>query len=113
VYSYYQDRNDVKLAVFTLYGVITRDLSFREEHYPHEVGVPMVLEKKTWEKHPNVRLEEGVEVAEYRRVLEEWVAKRKDIDATFTSYKQAPDHLDWPSLPEFPLVESMGNMLQK
>ena len=70
----------------------------------------MVLEKETWEKHPDVRLEEGVEVAGYRRVLEEWVAARKEVDASFTNHKQAPHHIDWPSLPEFPLVEYMGNM---
>ncbi|KAH6838322.1 kinase-like domain-containing protein [Chaetomium sp. MPI-CAGE-AT-0009] len=113
VYGYDEDRNDVKLTIFTLYEIITRDLSFREENYPHELDASMVLEKPTWEPHPGVRLEEGVEVAEYRRVLEEWVAARKDVDAKFTSYKQAPDSIDWPSLPEFPLVQFVGSMMRR
>lgn len=110
MYGYDEDRNDVKLAVFTLYEIITRDLSFREENYCDELDVSMVLEKETWEKHADVRLEEGVEVAEYRGVLEEWVAARKNTDAGFTSYKQAPNYIDWPPVPEFPLAEYMGSM---
>jgi hypothetical protein len=70
------DRNDVKLATFTLYEITTRDLSFREENYPEDLDASMVLQKQDWEQHPDVRLEEGVKVSEYRRVLEDWVNAR-------------------------------------
>jgi len=113
MFGYDEARNDVKLAVFTLYEIITRDLSFREENYPEELEMSMVLEKQEWEQHPDVRLEEGVEVAEYRRVLEEWIEARKAVDAELTDYKQAPEYIDWPPLPEFPLVDCCGTMLRR
>ncbi|KAK3904121.1 CBL-interacting serine/threonine-protein kinase 16 [Staphylotrichum tortipilum] len=103
-YGYDKHRNDVKFAVFTLYEVITRDLSFREENDPHELEASMVLEMKDWEKHPDVRLERGVKVSEYRGVLENWVNTRRQIDAELQDYKQTPESIDWPLLPQFPVV---------
>jgi hypothetical protein len=96
--------------VFTLYEIITRDMSFREENYPHELDAAVVLQMEEWVQHPDVRLEEGVTVAEYRRVLEEWVHRRREVDGEFRDYKQAPELFDWPALPEFPLVECAGSM---
>jgi hypothetical protein len=110
-YGYDKHRNDVKFAVFTLYEVITRDLSFREKD-PHELEASMVLEMKDWEKHPDVRLERGVKVSEYRRVLENWVNTRRQIDAELQDYKQAPESIDWPPLPQFPVVSDMGLMMR-
>ncbi|KAK4034309.1 CBL-interacting serine/threonine-protein kinase 16 [Parachaetomium inaequale] len=112
-FAYDKHRNDVKLAVFTLYEIITRDLSFREENHPHELDAAVVLQMEEWERHPDVRLEEGVAVAEYRRVLAEWVNARRERDAEIQHYKQAPDFIDWPSLPEFPLVEWAGSMMRR
>lgn len=98
------------MAVFTVYEIITRDLSIREENDPWEYDVSMVLEKETWEKDAEVRLEEGVDVAKYRRVLDAWVAARKTLDAVYTHYTQTPQHIDWPSLPEFSLTDSAGSI---
>lgn len=112
VFRYEEDRNDVKLAIFTLYEIITRDLSFREESYiPHELEIPKVLQMD-WKPHPDVRLENGVDVSEYRRVLEDWVKTRKEIDTKLTHYKQAPEFIDWPPLPQFPLVDCCGSMMR-
>ncbi|KAH6641864.1 hypothetical protein F5144DRAFT_507470 [Chaetomium tenue] len=105
VYRYDEHRNDIKMAVFAVYEIITRDLSFGPGN-----DASMVLEKETWEKAAEVRLEEGVDVAEYRRVLDEWVALRKPLDAVYTHYTQTPQHIDWPSVPEFPLTESRGTI---
>ena len=112
VYGYDKHRNDVKFAVFTLYEVITRDLSFREENHLYEQEASIVLQMKDWKKHPDVRLEEGVKVSEYRRVLENWVNTRRRIDQELQDYKQAPESIDWPPLPQFPLVSDMGLMMR-
>ncbi|KAK3295269.1 uncharacterized protein B0H64DRAFT_394744 [Chaetomium fimeti] len=100
-FRYDEHRNDVKLAIFTLYEIITRDLSFREENHPHELDSSTILEMD-WKQHPEVRLEEGVEVLEYRRVLEDWAKSRGTSD--IQDYKQAPESIDWPPLPQFPLL---------
>lgn len=104
-FGYEEERNDVKLAVFTLYEIITNDLTFREENYPEDLDISMVLQKEEWIRHPDVRLEEGVGVSEYRRVLEDWVQTRKSTDAELKDYKQAPEFIDWPSPPRFPIVD--------
>ncbi|KAL2140542.1 hypothetical protein VTI28DRAFT_3660 [Corynascus sepedonium] len=113
VFGYEEARNDVNLAIFALYEIITRDLSFREENYPEDLDASMVLQKQDWEQHPDVRLEEGVKVSEYRRVLEDWVNARKTIDAELKNYKQAPNYIDWPPLPQFPLVDCGGAMMRR
>ncbi len=105
---YDEHRNDVKLAIFTLYEIVTRDFSFREEYHAHELNVSMVLEKKDWGQHPDVRLEEGDTVFEYRQVLEDWVNTRRVADEELRDYKQAPESVDWPPLPQFPLVGEPG-----
>jgi len=112
-FIYDEARNDVKLAVFTLYEIITRDMSFREENEPEELDVTMVLDKDEWKKHSDVSLEEGAEVAEYRRVLEDWVNAREATDAELKDYKQTPKFIDWPPLPEFPLVDCAGTMMRR
>ncbi|KAH6619466.1 kinase-like domain-containing protein [Chaetomium sp. MPI-SDFR-AT-0129] len=105
-FGYEEERNDVKLAAFTLYEIITQDLSFREEHYQEDLDISMVLQKEEWVRHPDVHLEEGVEVSEYRRVLEDWVQTRRSVDAQLKDYKQAPEFIDWPSSPpRFPVLD--------
>lgn len=67
-----------------------------------------MLEMETWEKHADVCLDSPV--AEYRRVLEEWIGTRKEINKTITHFSQAAEPLDWPLVPEFPLVPFVGCM---
>jgi hypothetical protein len=94
--------NDVKLTVFTLYEIITRDLHFREDYYPIKADYSVVLEMAAWEQHVDVRLDSPV--PDYRRVLEEWINTRNETDKVITHYSQAPDAINWPPLPEFLLV---------
>ncbi|KAH8895785.1 hypothetical protein GQ53DRAFT_33051 [Thozetella sp. PMI_491] len=110
-FVYEADRNDVKWTIFTLYEIITRDMHFREENYPHELDASMVSDMDTWEKHPDVRLD--AEVAEYRRVLSDWVEVRKKRDEEVTHWTQAPRYLDWPPMPEFPEVHWVGNLVRQ
>lgn len=102
-FAYDEHRNDVKLAVFTLYEIITRDMHLREENYPHELDMSMVLgpNAESWEKHPDVCLD--ADVAEYRGLLEEWLGKRRLVDQEVTHFSQVPDALDWSMLPDFPV----------
>lgn len=110
-FGYDIDRNDVKFVVFTLYEIITRDLHFREEYYPNELDSSVVLEMDVWEQHAEVRLDSPV--SDYRRLLEEWVNTREKVDKGINHYTQAPDAIDWPLLPEFPLVPFVGSMMRK
>ena len=109
-FRYEPDRNDVKFVIFTLYEIITRDLHFRLEYYPEEQDSSEVLKMESWEKHSEVRLD--CDVSDYRQVLEDWVKTREKVDKEITHYAQAPDFIDWPSLPEFPLVYYVGSMVR-
>lgn len=60
IFRYDEDRNDVKYTIFTLYEIITRDMHFRNENYPHELDVAKML-PAVWEKHPEVQLDAPVE----------------------------------------------------
>ncbi|KAH8753861.1 hypothetical protein F5883DRAFT_574341 [Diaporthe sp. PMI_573] len=112
-------RNDVKFAAFTLYEIITRDTHLRDENFPNELDIAMVLDTSDWEKHEDVVLDAAVE--EYRRHLDEWIATRqadlgegaKEEQAQMpTCWNQAPSALDWPSPPELPEVLFIGVMLR-
>ena len=99
-FRYEESRNDVKMAIFTFYEIVTRDLSFREKHYfPSDFEAALALERPNWKQHPDVRLEQDVKIDEYRRVLKDWVNARRQMEPL--GYKQAPDSIDWPSLPQF------------
>ncbi|KAG8157460.1 hypothetical protein KVR01_012844 [Diaporthe batatas] len=111
-------RNDIKFTAFTLYEIITRDTHLREENYPEELDMPMVLNTPDWEKHEDVVLDAPVE--EYRRHLDEWIATRQaDLGERAEEEKagipggpnQPPNALDWPPLPELPYVLFVGTML--
>ncbi|KAF8846420.1 hypothetical protein BDZ45DRAFT_756235 [Acephala macrosclerotiorum] len=110
-FAYDADRNDVKLTVFTIYEIITRDLHFREDYYPIKSDYSAVLEMDAWEQHSEVRLDSPM--SDYRQELEEWVKTRKEAENEITHYTQAPDAIDWPPLPEFPLVPFAGNMKRR
>lgn len=118
--NYDPDRDDVKFAAFTLYEIITRDTHLRDENYPHELDVAMVLDTQAWEKHEEVVLD--APVADYRRYLDEWMATRKpDVgdgaregqQQMPTRWDQAPGAFDWPPLPELPEVPFYGAMIRR
>ena len=102
IFGHNPDRNDVKYVIFTFYELITRGMHFRLENNPEDLKTTMVTDVDPWEKHPDVRLD--ADVADYRRFLEAWVESRREIDAKMASWTQARSPLDWPCLPEFPLV---------
>ncbi|KAK4665432.1 hypothetical protein QC763_401740 [Podospora pseudopauciseta] len=112
-FGYDEDRNDVKLAVFAVYEIITSGISYREENELENLDVAQVLDQEEWEQHPDVQLEEGVPVSEYRRVLMEWVSSRKKTEKETTFYKQAPEFIDSPGQPGFPLVDFVGSVTRK
>ncbi|KUI71357.1 Shaggy-related protein kinase theta [Cytospora mali] len=110
-FAYDEHRNDVKCAVFTLYEVITRDLHFREEYYPHELDVSMLLDMDDWEKHPDARLD--ADVTEYRQLLQSWLEERRATDKHIVHFSQLPAALEWPPLPEFPAVHTADDYVER
>ncbi|KAK4241857.1 CBL-interacting serine/threonine-protein kinase 16 [Achaetomium macrosporum] len=112
-FNYEESRNDVKLTVFTMYEIITRDLHFREELYPHEIAIADVMdleEGEEWSKHEDVRLD--APVAEYRAVLNEWLVRREKTDKEITHYTQAPEYIDWPDAPPLREIDFYGMIVR-
>lgn len=101
---YWENRDDVKGVVFTLYEIITRDDHFRS--VPHwEQDASSVLDTKDWTQHPDVRLD--YPFSEYRAVLEKWLKARKQR-GLLAVYTDAPEYIDWPDMQEpscFPDVD--------
>ncbi|KAK3292479.1 uncharacterized protein B0H64DRAFT_406756 [Chaetomium fimeti] len=116
-FGHEENRNDVKLAIITVFEIITRDHRFREEdYYADELAVSTALQMEDWEQHPDVRLEEGVTVSEYRRVLDDWVQSRKqggNKELQGSEQAPAPGAIDWPPMPEFSPVDCSGTMLRR
>lgn len=93
---FFEDRDDVKGVVFTLYEIITRDDSFRS--VPHrDQHSSSVLDMEDWVKHPDVRLDEPV--ATYRGELNAWIQRRKER-GSLKVFTGASAYIDWPDIPE-------------
>ncbi|KAK3896604.1 hypothetical protein C8A05DRAFT_20454 [Staphylotrichum tortipilum] len=95
--DYTPARDDVKGVVFTLYEIITLDEHFRD--VPHEQqDAEAVLNLVEWPRHLDVKLD--ADVAEFRAVLDEWVAQRRAREF----FKPAETWVRWPMMPEPPLA---------
>lgn len=110
-FRYEPDRNDVKFVIFTVYELITREFCFRREFYPHELDESDVLSKKTWAKHREAKLDRPV--AEYRRVLAEWVKRRAQTDKEVDHFTKASEPLSWPPLQMEPFMAWDQSPLRK
>ncbi|KAF0638699.1 hypothetical protein FPSE5266_20242 [Fusarium pseudograminearum] len=100
-----QARNDVDGVVFTVYELITGDYELRSvEHEEQNVSD---IEGIEWTKHPDVQLDHPV--AEFRKVLDQWsLERRKDANRIIT-YKDAPNYIEWPTMPQPPPSEVVVN----
>ncbi|UKZ81479.1 hypothetical protein TrVFT333_009251 [Trichoderma virens FT-333] len=98
--GYSEARNDIKGTLFTMYEIITRNDDLRTIR--HEDQDVSVIEREDWAKHPDVLLDHPI--SEFRRVLKEWCEKRR-AGKQITTYKDAPNFLDWPPVPDPPLSE--------
>ncbi|KAF5714649.1 kinase-like domain-containing protein [Fusarium globosum] len=98
--GYSEARNDIKGVLFTIYEIITRDETLRAVR--HEDQNVQEIEKKEWVQHPDVQLDHPV--SEFREVLREWSDKRCR-GKQLTTYKDAPNFIDWPDTPQPPLSE--------
>ncbi|POS74460.1 hypothetical protein DHEL01_v207152 [Diaporthe helianthi] len=108
-FAFDEDRNDVKCVVFTLYEIITHDLHLREEYLPNELDISILLDLETWAPHPDVDFD--ADPAEYRRLLEDWLVVRRDIDKKITHFSKAARALEWPPLPKFERAARMRQEL--
>lgn len=93
--GYSEAPNDIKGAMFTMYEIITRDVTPRE--VKHEEQNVLNVEKNEWIPHPDVQLDHPV--SEFRETLAQW-SKRRQQGTHITSYKDAPSFIDWPNTPE-------------
>lgn len=95
---YWENRDDVKGLVFTLYEIVTRDDHFRS--VPHwQQDVSSVLDMKEWTQHPDVRLDHPL--PEFRAVLDEWLRTRKER-GNIAVFTDASEYIDWPKMNEPP-----------
>lgn len=102
--GYDEHRNDIKGAIFTMYEIITRDATLREvEHQEQNLSD---IENKEWILHPDVRLDHPV--SDFRETLSQWSERRRQ-GRQVTSYKDAPNFIDWPNTPEPPPSEVVIN----
>lgn len=98
--GYSKSRNDVDGVIFTMYEIISRDDTHRA--VPHEEQNIADIEEKDWIQHPDVQLDSPV--SDFRQVLTEWSTRRRAA-MQMTTYKEAPNFIDWPDTPQPPLSE--------
>ena len=107
MFHYDPTLNDVRHVILTLYEIITRETVDRE-YEPEEENFWLVYDMKVIVKHPDVRLDS--KVSKYRRVLKKWAKKRRQLDKKITHYTEASEYIDWPCVPEYPVVFFAGDM---
>lgn len=73
----------------------------------HEKQNVSDIEGIDWIKHPNVQLDHPV--AEFRRVLDQWSTERRKDANRINIYKDAPNYIDWPEIPQPPPSEVVIN----
>jgi hypothetical protein len=95
-----EERNDVKAVILTVHEMLTRDQSYQTTllHHIDEGDLLEGLDK--WEKHPDVRLDPGLDIIDYYNELMRWVRARRG--RPIRVYTEASSPLDWPAeLPGF------------
>ncbi|KAF4430480.1 kinase domain-containing [Fusarium acutatum] len=83
-----------------MYEITTRDETLRAVR--HEKQNVLEIEQKDWAQHPDVQLDHPV--SEFRKVLREW-SKKYRRGKQITTYKDAPNFIDWPDTPQPPPSE--------
>lgn len=96
--SCFPERNDVNGVIFTLYKIISQDDHFRRvEHREYNPDAVLILE--SWP----LKCKLDCEVGEFRKLLDEWVRRRKSQDAAPLKHvDSAPDLTD--VLPASPII---------
>jgi hypothetical protein len=89
-------RDDVRGVLVFLYEYITRDPAL-ETYILHRLNEKDFTDPAKWIKHPDVELDH--DTAEFYIELMTWVRGRRAGKA-MAHYTEAPEPLDWPSLPE-------------
>lgn len=97
----WQDRDDVKGVLMFMYEFITRDPALELHYMMHEHDENDFKDPAKWAKHQDVELDN--DVAEFYFELMAWVRKRRS-GKQLTHYTEAPEHIDWPDLPETALT---------
>ncbi|KAG7285726.1 hypothetical protein NEMBOFW57_008020 [Staphylotrichum longicolle] len=100
------ERDDVKGVLIFLYEYITRDPALKL-YWLHMLDEKDFRDPAKWIKHPDVELDD--DVAEFYCELMAWARSRR-AGEQLTHYTEAPEPLDWPSLPEEArLIDNVAN----
>lgn len=103
---FWENRNDVKGPFFTMYEIITEDVSFRSIPFDKQ-DMQDIIALDKWPQHAGVKLDH--DVSEFRQLVTEWaLARGKSAPMTTDSedHSQAAAHpITWPPVPEPPLRE--------
>lgn len=95
--EYVQARNDMQGVMFTMYEIVTRDVSLRDVE--HRLQRLDIIDAKDWQIHPNVKLDKPV--AEFRETLTRW--RKLRADSTFQPFgTDGAEFIDWPDVPPPP-----------
>lgn len=102
--SYHEERDDTKGLVFTVYELITGDISFRSVPF-EEQRMSDVTDMAEWVPQRGVKLDRSA--AEYRTLVTEWSKGRADARLATATIP-----VIWPALPDPPLREFPSEILQ-
>ncbi|KAK4670660.1 uncharacterized protein QC763_214010 [Podospora pseudopauciseta] len=101
--------SDVDLVVVAMFDVITRSLgNVFDGESPYEIDGVQLLAADLWEKDPEVNLD--ADVFEFLRVLKAWVERRKAAEEDPETEEVTRNPVEWPELPDPPLVDCSGVM---
>ena len=91
------ERDDVKGVLLFMYELITRDAALGSQYQLHLFDEKNFTDPAKWIKHPDVELD--APVADFYFELMAWVRRRR-AGKQLTHYTQAPEHVDWPDVPD-------------
>ncbi len=104
---YWEDRNDVKGLVFTMYELITRDISFRSQPF-EEQNMADVTAMAEWTQHSSTRLDHPA--SDYRTMVLQW-AENRQANIACQDCREADKAISWPAQPPPPVKEFKTRLL--
>ncbi|KAK3941455.1 hypothetical protein QBC46DRAFT_407333 [Diplogelasinospora grovesii] len=91
-------RDDVKGVIFTLYAIITRKGWLLKDGALQDFDKAMIVDSpEMWVKHPDVRLDPGLDANDYYKKMMRWVETRRTA-CPMKNYLQASKPINWPLL---------------
>ena len=94
--AYLPERNDVKGVVVAAHEILTREERYASAPQLHLLDeTDLLAGPERWVKHPDVVLDEGLEVGDYLAELMQWVEKRRA--RPIERHAEADEPVEWPT----------------